>query len=114
LSVAQVRTLVTLAESGVSLESGLSLARDVVLWLRILVEPVGVRVAVLRATLRIELPELARLPFLPRSWDFKPGIVRERTEARREWTEIGSESVPPDPRIKDERMVRDRCGFRIM
>jgi hypothetical protein len=65
LSVAPVRTLVTLAESGVSLESGLSLARDVVLWLRILVEPVGVRVAVLRATLRIELPELARLPSLP-------------------------------------------------
>ena len=32
LSVAPVRTLVTLAESGVSLESGRSLARDVVLW----------------------------------------------------------------------------------
>ena len=61
LSVAPVRTLVTLAESGVRLESDLSFARDVVLWLRTLVEPDGsVRIAVLRATLRIELPELAR------------------------------------------------------
>ena len=66
LSVAPVLTLVTLAESGVSLESGLSFARDVVLWWRTLGEPDGsVRVAVLRATLRIELPELARPPSLP-------------------------------------------------
>ena len=104
LSVAPVRTLVTLAESGVSLESGRSLARDVVLWWRTLVEPDGVRVAVLRATLRIELPELPRFP----SRDFKAGMVRERTEARREWTEIVSESVSPDPRIKDGRRARDR------
>ena len=104
LSVVPVRTLVTLAESGVSLESGRSLARDVVLWWRTLVEPDGVRVAVPRATLRIELPELARFP----SRDFKAGMVRERTEARREWTEIVSESVSPDPRIKDGRRARDR------
>lgn len=54
------------------------------LWLRTLAEPVGVRVVVLRATLRIELPELARFPSLPWPWDFEAGTVRERTDARRE------------------------------
>lgn len=102
----------TLAESGVSLESGLSLAREIVLWLRTLAVPDGVRVFVLRAILRIELPELATLPSLPWPWDFEVGIVRERTEARREWTESVSESPSPDPRIKDGRRARDRWGFR--
>lgn len=105
-AVAPVRTLVILAESGVSFESGRSLAREMVLWLRTRAE--GVRVVVLRATLRIEPPELARFP----SRDFDVGIVRERTDARREWTESVSESVSPDPRIKDGRSARDRCGFR--
>lgn len=98
----------TLAESGVSLESGLSLARDAVLWLRTLPEPVGMRVVVLRATLRIEPPEDARFPSLPWPWDFEEGTVRERTEARREWTESVSESASPDPRIKDGRRARDK------
>ena len=82
-----------------SLESGLSLARDVVLWLRTLGEPVGVRMAVLRATLRIELPELETS--LPWPWDLEVGIVRESTEARSEWTESVSESTSLDPRTKD-------------
>lgn len=97
-----------LAESGVSLESGLSFVRDAVLWLRTLVEPIGVRVAVLRATLRIDPPELAKFPSLPWPWNFELGTARDRTEARREWTESVSESVSLDPRIKDGRRARDR------
>lgn len=62
------------------------------------------RVAVLRATLRIELPELARFPSLPWPCDFKVGTVRDRTEAR---SESVSESAS-DPRIKDGRIARDK------
>jgi hypothetical protein len=80
-SVASLRTLVTLAESGVSFESGRASDRDVVLWFLARPEPEGVSV---RAILLIDAPELVSSRPWPCFDEADAGTDRESTDARRE------------------------------